>query len=153
MDPSRSLHRFPLKRTPLPHGFTLIELMVAMAVAAILAAVALPSYTQYVQRSRVPPALDGLSALAVRMEQGFQDAGQYTCPNPLPTVANFTLDCAVSTIAGRAAAGFTANAVGTGPMLNYQYRINYQGVRTTVSHPKGVPAQVCWTTRGSTCDT
>ena len=153
MDPSRSLHRFPPARTLLPRGFTLIELMVATAVTAILAAVALPSYTQYVQRSRVPPALDGLSSYAVRMEQRFQDVGNYTnagaCAVAVPTVANFAVTCVIS----GGGTGFTATATGSGPMAGYTYTINQQGARNTTAHPRGTPATACWTTRGSTCDT
>ena len=148
----------PLRSTPLPrrratHGFTLIELLVAMAIAAILAAVALPSYNAYVQRSRVPPALDGLSAYAVRMEQRFQDAGSYAnagaCAVALPTVSNFSVACALS----GGGTGFTATATGSGSMAGYTYTINHQGARNTSAHPKGTPATACWTTRGGTCDT
>ena len=134
-------------------GFTLIELLVAIAIAAVLAGVALPSYTSYVQRSRVPAALDGLSAYAVRMEQRFQDVGNYAnagaCAVAVPAVANFTISCAIS----GGGTGFTATATGTGSMAGYGYTINHQGARTTTAHPKGTPATACWTTRGATCDT
>lgn len=136
-----------------PRGFTLIELMVAMAIAAILAAVALPSYTSHVQRSKVPPALDGLSSYAVRMEQRFQDVGNYTnagaCAVAVPTVANFTVTCVIS----GGGTGFTATATGTGSMAGYAYTINHQGTRTTTAHPKGTPPAACWSTRGGSCDT
>jgi len=134
-------------------GFTLIELMVAMAIVAILAAVALPSYSAYVKRSRVPPALDGLSSYAVRMEQRFQDAGSYAnsgaCAVAVPTVTNFTVTCVIS----GSGTGFTATATGSGVMAGYTYTIDYQGTRNTTAHPKGTPPTACWTTRGATCDT
>lgn len=138
---------------PLAGGFTLIELMVAIAIVAILASIALPSYNGYVQRSRVPAALDGLSAYAVRMEQRFQDAGSYAnsgnCAVAVPTVANFTVTCAIS----GGGTGFTATATGNGSMAGYTYTINHQGARATTAHPKGAPATACWSTRGGTCDT
>jgi type IV pilus assembly protein PilE len=138
---------------PRPRGFTLIELMMAIAIVSILAAVALPSYNSYVQRSRVPPALDGLSSYAVRMEQRFQDVGSYAngaaCGAAAPTVANFTVTCTLS----GGGTGFTATATGTGSMTGYTYTINHQGARNTTAHPKGTPASACWTTRGTTCDT
>jgi len=134
-------------------GFTLIELMVAIAVVAVLTAIALPSYTAYVQRSKVPVALDGLSAYATRMEQAFQDGGSYAngtaCAVSLPTVANFSITCALT---GSGGAGFLATATGSGPMAGYTYTIDSAGARATTAHPKGANT-TCWTTRGTTCDT
>ena len=134
-------------------GFTLIELMVTVAIVAILSSIALPSYSTYIQRSRVPVALDNLSAYATRMEQRYQDTGSYgaaTCGVAVPgSVDNFTLTCAIS----GAGQGFTATATGAGRMAGYGYTINHNGVRVTTAHPRGVPGTNCWSTRGTTCDT
>ena len=133
-------------------GFTLIEVMIAVAIVAILSAIALPAYTAYVQRARVPPALDGLNALATRLEQRFQDSGSYAngddCGASMPTPENFTVTCALS----NDGQGFTATATGSGSVDGYIYTINHQGVRATTAHPKGVPATSCWSIRGETCD-
>jgi len=133
-------------------GFTLIELLIAMAVLAIMTAIALPSYTAYVQRSKVPVALDGLSSLATRMEQCYQDTGTYTacspCTTSLPTAANFTVACTIATD-GKS---FGASATGSGKMAGYTYTIDSSGNRATTAHPKGANT-TCWTTRGGTCDT
>jgi type IV pilus assembly protein PilE len=133
-------------------GFTLIELMVAVAIVAVLAKVALPSFFTYIQRSKVPAALDGLSAHALRMEQRYQDTGNYgttSCGAAVPTATNFTFSCTL-TSSGQ---GFTTTASGTGSMSSYSYTINHQGTRATTAHPYGVPASSCWSTKGSTCDT
>jgi type IV pilus assembly protein PilE len=134
-------------------GFTLIEVMVTVAILGILASIALPSYNAYVQRSKVPAALDGLQSYFARMEQRYQDTGNYAngtaCAMAVPTVNHFTVSCTLEA-SGQA---FTATATGSGTMSGYTFTINHQGVRRTTAHPKGAPTANCWSTRGSTCDT
>ena len=58
-------------------GFTLIELLITVVVLGILAAIALPSYTSYITRSKLTEAHSQLSDLRVKLEQRFQDARSY----------------------------------------------------------------------------
>ncbi|MHB1175659.1 MAG: type IV pilin protein [Sulfuriferula sp.] len=58
-------------------GFTLIELMIAVAVIGILAAIAYPSYTQYVQRARRSEAKAVLLQDATILERNFTTANRY----------------------------------------------------------------------------
>jgi type IV pilus assembly protein PilE len=60
------------------HGFTLIELMVAVAIVAILTAVAVPSYTNYVLKSRRPDAKQALLDFAAREERYYTLNNTYT---------------------------------------------------------------------------
>lgn len=139
----------PASRT---RGFTLLELMVTCAVVAILAAIALPVYNNSVQRSRVAEGLEMLSSYASRMEQRYQDVGNYgtaSCTPSVPTGDKFTLACAI-TAGGQ---GYTATVTGSGPMSGYSYSIDQDAVRRTTSHPKGTPSTNCWTIKGVSCDT
>jgi type IV pilus assembly protein PilE len=63
-----------MKRCP---GFTLIELMITVAVVAILATVAVPSYTQYVVRANRSAMQRFMLDVANREEQFMLDARQY----------------------------------------------------------------------------
>src|SRR5215468_7070162 len=58
-------------------GFTQIELLTVIAVIAILAAVALPIYTDYVTRSKLVEAKTNLSDMRTRVEQYFLDNRTY----------------------------------------------------------------------------
>jgi type IV pilus assembly protein PilE len=133
------------------HGFTLIELMVTVAVIGILSAIALPSYGSYVMRSKIPAGLQTLAAYQARMEQAYQDTGSYgsaACTAAIPVVSNFTLGCTLSA----AGQGFTATVVGSGPVAGVSFAVDQDGNRLTLAHPNGIPTQSCWTIRGGTCD-
>jgi type IV pilus assembly protein PilE len=150
-------------------GFTLIELMIVIAVVAILAAVALPAYGDYLRRGQLPEAFTVLADLRVKMEQYYQDNRNYgetgntvcanTATNPpswngfAPAAArHFTFSCALNGNSGAGNQGYTLTATGSaGRTLGHTYTITHDNVQRTTAFKGAVVAKACWVTRGSEC--
>lgn len=58
-------------------GFTLIELMITVAIVAILAAIAYPSYQEHVSKSRRADAKGAMLGFATAMERHYTSTGSY----------------------------------------------------------------------------
>ena len=135
-------------------GFTLIELMITIAIIAILAAIALPSYSDYVRRGRLTEGLSTLSSQRVKMEQFFQDNRTYagSCVAgtvaPPPVSANFNYVCTPSAV-GAVPSVYLITATGVGTMNGFVYTMNQDNARVTT----GLPADwvgtgnLCWVTK------
>jgi type IV pilus assembly protein PilE len=143
-------------------GFTLIELMITVAIVAILAAVALPAYTDYVLRGRLVEGTNTLSALRVQMEQYYldnrtykdADSSSFLSPcnkDKLPTLKYFTVTCPVLT-----KTAYTLTATGIGMTAGATYTVDQQNTMITTGLPTAWGAapskNQCWIMRrGETC--
>ena len=130
-------------------GFTLLELMVAVVIVGILAAIGYPAYTDYVTRSKISEAVANLSDMRAKMEQFFLDnrtyAGACTAGTvaPLPAGKYFSYAC---TNLSNATYLVTATGVATQGMNGFTYTIDQANTRSTVSVPTGwTAAGSCWT--------
>lgn len=150
--------KFPAKNIPAEvpmnkaRGFTLVEVLVVVAIIGIIAAIAVPQYTDYVTRGKVSEATGALSDLRLRAEKWFSDNRTYVGFNA--TISNaryFTYACDTSV-----ANQFTCTATGAAGagMGGFAYTINHANVRTSTftSVAGWNNSTTCWVSKkGETC--
>jgi type IV pilus assembly protein PilE len=136
-------------------GFTLIELMIVVAIVGILASIAVPAYSDYVKRGKAAEATTTLADLRVKMEQYFQDNRTYVgadllvpgpCNPPVGSVKYFAYGCVVN------ATTYTITAVGVAAehMGNFDFSINQNNAKASTFD--GYTGAGCWLmSKGGSC--
>jgi len=137
-------------------GFSLIELMVTLAIIAILASIALPSCSEYITRSRLVDAHTRLGDLRIQMEKYFQDNRTYVnaggaCGITAGQLANVNADPSRSfdfTCPGPTATTYLLVATGRAAknMTNFIFDVDQSGNKTSQG-PAGWTAAPCWFVR------
>jgi type IV pilus assembly protein PilE len=128
-------------------GFSLIELMIVVAVIVVIASIAIPSYGDYVRRGRIADATAALSDTRVKLEQFFLDNRTYVGFANCPTSTTFfQYSCSPLT-----AAAYTLTATGQNTMANFTYSLNQSNTKTSVTAWTS-GTQNCWIrSKGSAC--
>lgn len=146
-------------------GFTIIEVMIVVAIISILAAVALPAYNDYVIRSKFQEASTNLSQMRVRMEQYYQDNRTYVGGPCTPAggiqVKYFDFGCPVGTNTGTNANTYTLVASGKAgtDLAGLSFTINEANTRastvtsgSTIANRGYTGSASCWITKkGGIC--
>lgn len=135
-------------------GFTLIEMMIVVAIISVLAAIAIPAYGDYVRKSQVSEATSNLMEYRTRMEQFYQDNRNYgvvpAC-GVLPVNGRFFDVTCVTNAGGQ---GYTVTQTGArGSVAGSVYTINEANARTTTRYINvaQVPVKTCWLVNGNEC--
>lgn len=131
------------------NGFSLIELMVAVAVIGILLSVAVPSYMDHVRRSRAVEAVSQLATWGSRMEQSYLDNRNYgngACRVAVPVAQHYTLSCALT----NGGQGFTLTATA---QINSEgtYTLSEGNQKSTTQFKGASASKTCWLIKGQEC--
>jgi type IV pilus assembly protein PilE len=133
-------------------GFTLLEMMMVVVVVGILAAIAIPSYTGYMNRTRRAEAITALETVALYEEKAFAETNSYeTIGNlilnrglPNPDTSNYTIT--VNAL-GTWAQGYVARATpkaGSPQAGDITFAIDSNGNRGELSGSTVTPNQQLW---------
>jgi type IV pilus assembly protein PilA len=126
----------------LQKGFTLIELMIVVAIIGILAAVALPAYQDYTVRAKVSEVILAASAAKVSVSEAAQSLGS------MPATASITLESMQSKYV--ASTSYTSSASTTGVITAMaQGEPKITGSTIEMTGTLQTNGQVTWTCAGT----
>jgi type IV pilus assembly protein PilE len=133
-------------------GFTLIELMIVVAIIGILSVFVLPAYGDYSTRGKIPDATSNLASKRVLMEQYFQDNHTYlsgaACPTNVAPDSNISKYFAFTCVATANTYTITAAGVNPGSMAGFSYTITESNTKGSVI---ASPAKANWIASSTTC--
>lgn len=131
-------------------GFTLIELMITVAIIGILLSVALPNYSDYVQRSHRANARNTLIQAAQWMERAATSSGTYpltaNVPSGILAVEGDRYTAAIVSTDGVSYSITATRKTGTGQATDKcgDFVLDQANRRTITNYASGATAADCW---------
>jgi type IV pilus assembly protein PilE len=131
-------------------GFTIVEVLVVIAIIGILAAVGVPAYQDYVMRGKLTEAFTGLADYRVRMEQFYQDQRRYDgggltgCGAAGPNSKYFTFNCDPGAAPSQTYTVYAKGIVNQG-LTGFEYQLNEKNETKTNGVGTG------WSGAGNAC--
>ena len=134
-----------------PAGFTLIEVMIVVVIVGILAAIALPSYSEYITRSRIIDGTTKLGDFRAQMEKYFLDNRTYLDAGGncgVPDNAGGAGDAFAISCAGNATT-YTVTAAGLAAkgMSGFTYTVTQTGAKASSGPGSHYTNANCWAVR------
>jgi type IV pilus assembly protein PilE len=137
-------------------GFTMIEVMVTVAIVGILAAIALPSYSEYIMRSKIIDGTTKLGDFKSKMDKYFSDNRTYlntagTACGILPPAPNpgdyFAVTCLPPPVVTATTYTAQANGIAAKGMSGFIYTVDQANNKSSVGPAGWVGAPTCWAVR------
>ena len=152
------MHPMKHQRPTLQQGFTLIELMIVVAIVGILSAIAYPSYAEYIRKGHRADARAGLLQAQQWLERASTATGvypvsgsapDYALPSTLTWAGDTTKRYTIGFQGAPTTATFTlvATRKAGGPQATDRcgdFTLTNTGIRNIVNYAAGTTATECW---------